>query len=175
MTGALGTYLLSVAAVGLLVSALLKKSESAILPIIVIIILQVVFAGALIEFEMPVKVIYYFTPTMYGTSDIPKFCQSQMNGTPWDNYEELWRASPIKYADKVTTPTLFLQYGDDFRCPMQEAVQMYIALMLRGIETRLVIFHGNSHKMRSLGKPTQRNRRCREIIEWLEKYVKNAK
>ena len=36
-------------AVGLLVSALLKKSESAILPIIVIIILQVVFAGALIE------------------------------------------------------------------------------------------------------------------------------
>lgn len=55
-------------AVGLLVSALLKKSESAILPIIVIIILQVVFAGALIEFEMPVKVIYYFTPTMYGTS-----------------------------------------------------------------------------------------------------------
>ena len=113
--------------------------------------------------------------TMYGTSDIPKFCQSQMNGTPWDNYEELWRASPIKYADKVTTPTLFLQYGDDFRCPMQEAVQMYTALMLRGIETRLVIFHGNSHKMRSLGKPTQRNRRCREIIEWLEKYVKNAK
>lgn len=112
--------------------------------------------------------------TMYGCSDIPKFCMSQMDGTPWDNYEGFWEASPLKYANKVKTPTLFLQYGDDFRCPMQEAVQMYTALMLHKVETRLVIFHGNSHKMRSLGKPTQRNRRCREILEWLDKYVKQA-
>ena len=110
--------------------------------------------------------------TMYGCSDIPRFCQSQMDGTPWDNFDGLWRASPLKYADNVKTPTLFLQYSDDFRCPMQEAVQMYSALIMRGVETRLVMFHGNSHKMRSLGKPTQRNRRCKEILTWLDKYVK---
>lgn len=58
-----------VTAMGLLVSALLKKSESAILPILVIIVMQVVCSGALIEFdEMPLEVVYFFTPTMYGTS-----------------------------------------------------------------------------------------------------------
>ena len=110
--------------------------------------------------------------TMYGCSDIPKFCHAQMDGTPWDNYEGMWRASPLKYAPNVKTPTLFLQYGDDFRCPMGEAVQMYTALMIHGVETRMVMFPGNSHKMRSLGKPTHRNRRCKEILAWLNKYVK---
>lgn len=58
----------SVTALGLLVSCLLKKSESAILPVLVVIIAQVVFAGALLEFQAPVKYFYYITPTMYGTS-----------------------------------------------------------------------------------------------------------
>ena len=58
-----------VTALGLLVSALLRKSESAILPVLVIILMQVVCAGSLIEFkEMPIKVVYFFTPTMYGTA-----------------------------------------------------------------------------------------------------------
>lgn len=60
----------AVTALGLLVSALLKKSESAILPVLVIILMQVVFAGALMEFDFPVRILYYFTPTMYGTSVI---------------------------------------------------------------------------------------------------------
>lgn len=60
-----------VTGLGLLVSALLKKSESAILPVLVIIIMQVVCAGALIEFdEMPMEILYFFTPVMYGTSVI---------------------------------------------------------------------------------------------------------
>ena len=112
--------------------------------------------------------------TMYGCSDITNFCNAQMGGTPWNAFEETWRASPLKYAPNVKTPTLFLQYGEDFRCPMQEAVQMYTALMMHGVETKLVIFHGYSHKMRSIGKPTSRNRRCQEILAWIDKYVKNA-
>lgn len=55
-------------AMGLLVSALLKKSESAILPVLAIIIMQVVFAGSVLEFDFPVKALYFVTPTMYGTS-----------------------------------------------------------------------------------------------------------
>ncbi len=58
----------AVTAMGLLVSALLKKSESAILPVLIIIIMQVVFAGSLLEFEEPVKYLYFITPAMYGNS-----------------------------------------------------------------------------------------------------------
>lgn len=60
----------SMAAIGLLVSALLKKSESAILPVLIIIVMQVVFAGALIQFDPPVRSLTFITPTMYGTSII---------------------------------------------------------------------------------------------------------
>ena len=60
----------SMAAIGLLVSALLKKSESAILPVLVIIVMQVVFSGALIQFDPPVRLLTFITPTMYGTSII---------------------------------------------------------------------------------------------------------
>ena len=59
-----------VTALGLTVSALLRKSESAILPIIVIIVLQVVFAGVLIEFEGAMKLFYFITPSMYGAAVI---------------------------------------------------------------------------------------------------------
>lgn len=58
----------SVTALGIFVSALLKKSESAILPVLIIIIMQVVFAGTVLEFDAPVKYLYYITPTMYGSS-----------------------------------------------------------------------------------------------------------
>lgn len=110
--------------------------------------------------------------TMFGCSDIPNFCESQMNGTPWNNYDGLWNASPLKYADKVKTPTLFLQYASDFRCPMDQAVQMYTALMYHGVaDTRMVMFAGDSHKLRSLGKPTHRVRRTEEILKWLGKYL----
>lgn len=60
----------AMAAIGLLVSALLKKSESAILPVLVIIVMQVVFSGAIIQFDPPVRLLTFITPTMYGTSII---------------------------------------------------------------------------------------------------------
>ena len=58
----------SMAAIGLLVSALLKKSESAILPVLVIIVMQVVFSGSVIEFDAPINYFTFITPVMYGTS-----------------------------------------------------------------------------------------------------------
>ena len=56
------------AAIGLLVSALLKKSESAILPVLVIIVMQVVFSGSVIEFDAPINYFTFITPVMCGTS-----------------------------------------------------------------------------------------------------------
>ena len=58
---------ISVTALGLLVSALLKKSESAILPVLLIIIVQVVFSDCLIEVG-GADFIKYITPSYWGIS-----------------------------------------------------------------------------------------------------------
>ena len=98
--------------------------------------------------------------------------EKTQGGTPWNNYDALWRSSPLQYADRVKTPTLFLQYMADYRCPMDQAIQMYGALKALGVETRMVLFEGDSHVMITLGKPSHRVRRHTEMMDWFDRHLK---
>jgi dipeptidyl aminopeptidase/acylaminoacyl peptidase len=109
----------------------------------------------------------------FGTTDIGYyFNPDQIEGTPWDNFDKYWDSSPLKYADKVTTPTLFLHSDEDYRCWMGEGLQMFHALKYFGIESKLVLFHGENHDLSRSGKPKHRVRRLKEIIEWFNKYLR---
>ena len=88
------------------------------------------------------------------------------------NTEFLWNHSPLKYAENVKTPTLFIHSDEDFRCPLPEGMQMMQALAVRDIETRLVIFKGENHELSRGGKPVHRIRRLDEITGWFEKHAK---
>jgi dipeptidyl aminopeptidase/acylaminoacyl peptidase len=111
--------------------------------------------------------------TMYYMGDVPYFVRSEMDGTPYAHSERLWRASPIRYIENAKTPALFLQYEMDFRCPMEEAIQMYSGLLENGTETRLVMFSGDSHSMMTAGKPSHRVRRTTEMHAWFGHYLKS--
>lgn len=109
----------------------------------------------------------------FGTTDIGYFfVDDQGSGTPWNNLEGLWEHSPLKYADRVKTPTLFLHSDQDYRCYMAEALQMFTALKLHGIESRLCLFHGENHELSRSGKPKHRIRRLCEITQWFDHYLK---
>ena len=111
--------------------------------------------------------------SFYCTSDIGYYYgNDQMAASPWSDYEKLWWHSPLKYAPNVKTPTLVLHSCEDFRCCIPEAYQWYTALKLHGVETRMVVFHGEDHEMPRSGKPDYRTRRLREITEWMDKYLK---
>lgn len=58
--------ILSSAALGLTVSAAVKKSENAVLPILIIIICEVVFAGVFIELPQPISHIGMLFPARWG-------------------------------------------------------------------------------------------------------------
>ena len=88
------------------------------------------------------------------------------------NIEALWRHSPLKYAENVKTPTLFIHSEEDYRCPLPEGMQMMQALAHRDVETRMVIFKGENHELSRSGKPQHRIRRLKEITEWFEKHTK---
>lgn len=100
------------------------------------------------------------------------FVDDQQGATPWNDYEKLWFHSPLKYADKVTTPTLFIHSEEDYRCWLAEGIQMFTALKYHGIDSRLCMFRGENHELSRSGKPKHRIRRLTEITNWFEKYLK---
>ena len=112
-----------------------------------------------IAFEHTTDIGYFFTP-------------NQMLATTRTDYEKLWWHSPLKYADKATTPTLFIHSDEDFRCWMVEGLSMFTALKMHGVESRLCLFKGENHELSRGGKPRNRIRRMEEIVGWMDKHLK---
>lgn len=100
------------------------------------------------------------------------FIDDQISATPWSNYEKLWYHSPVRYANKVKTPTIFIHSDEDYRCWISEGIQMFSALKYHDVPARLVMFKGENHELSRSGKPLHRIRRIKEIFDWFENYLK---
>lgn len=96
----------------------------------------------------------------------------QQGATPWTDMEKMWHHSPLKYADQVTTPTLFIHSNEDYRCWMAEGLQMFTALKYHDVPARLCLFKGENHELSRSGMPKHRVRRLREILTWFDTYLK---
>ncbi len=112
-----------------------------------------------IAFEHTTDIGYFFTPNQMGTN------------TRTDA-EKLWWHSPLKYADKAKTPTLFIHSNEDYRCWMVEGLSMFTALKMHGVESRLCLFKGDNHELSRGGKPRNRIRRMEEILGWMDGHLK---
>lgn len=111
--------------------------------------------------------------SFYGVSDIGYYFGSdQTNSNPWDSLDKMWDQSPIKYADKATTPTLFIHADEDYRCPLEQGLQMYTKLKLNGVDTKMFVFHGENHELSRSGKPHGRIKRLKEIKKWFDGHLK---
>ena len=109
----------------------------------------------------------------FGTTDIGYyFVDDQQAATPWSYPEKLWFHSPMKYADKAKTPTLFIHSEEDYRCWLPEGIQMFTALKYFGVKAKLVMFRGETHELSRSGKPKSRVRRLKEMLDWFEGELK---
>ncbi|NLM05683.1 MAG: S9 family peptidase [Tissierellia bacterium] len=109
----------------------------------------------------------------FGTTDIGYyFVDDQQAATPWSDPEKLWFHSPMKYADKAKTPTLFIHSEEDYRCWLPEGIQMFTALKYFGVKAKLVMFRGETHELSRSGKPKSRVRRLKEMLDWFEGELK---
>lgn len=111
--------------------------------------------------------------SFYGVSDIGYYFGSdQTNSNPWDSLDKMWDQSPLKYADKAKTPTLFIHADEDYRCPLEQGLQMYTKLKLNGVDTKMYVFHGENHELSRSGKPHARIKRLKEIKKWFDGHLK---
>ncbi len=106
-------------------------------------------------------------------SDIGYTFVPDQNGTDiWTDPEEVWRQSPLRYAPKVTTPTLLIHSDEDHRCEVSQAYQFFTALKLHGVETALCVFKGENHELSRTGRPRPRLTRLRKITDWFDRFLK---
>ncbi|MBR0136084.1 MAG: S9 family peptidase [Clostridia bacterium] len=111
--------------------------------------------------------------SFYGVSDIGlDFVPDQNAADPWGSPEKLWERSPMKYADKVKTPLLLIHSFEDYRCPIDQAYQMFASLVDHGVESKIVAFRGENHELSRSGKPLHRLKRLSEITAWFDSHRK---
>jgi dipeptidyl aminopeptidase/acylaminoacyl peptidase len=93
-------------------------------------------------------------------------------GTPWENFDT-WRkvAFPFLHPERITAPTMFQCASDDDNVPCVGAEQMYQALKVRGVPTRLIVYPGENH---DLSVPSYLVHRMRINIEWFNRWLQPA-
>lgn len=105
--------------------------------------------------------------SMAGTSDIPFFIEMYLLAVMPDGVDALWQASPLARAHAITTPTLVIHSQDDFRCPLEQGLQLFTLLYTAGIDTELLLFPpGEGHELSRSGKPKHRAERFDAILAW---------
>jgi acylaminoacyl-peptidase len=110
--------------------------------------------------------------SFYGTSDIGYyFADEEVGGEPWRNLDHFWEKSPMKYVENIKTPLLIIHSEEDYRCPMEQAEQLFVALKRLKKETMLVRFPGENHELSRSGKPRHRIERLNHILGWFKKHL----
>ena len=111
--------------------------------------------------------------TMVGTSDIGIGFPEMYLLDDMNNNLNLYRKkSPITYANNIITPTLIIHSEKDYRCPVEQAEQLFSNLKRRSIDTTMIRFPDESHELSRSGKPNHRIQRFEWIINWHKKQLK---
>ena len=113
--------------------------------------------------------------SMYGTSDVgPDFSVRELGGTPYDAEDVYRRCSPITFADRCTTPTLFLQHEGDYRCPAEQTEQFFTVLRVNGVPAEMLRFPNTSHSGSARGPLGHRRAQNEALLDWMNRYVLDA-
>ena len=107
----------------------------------------------------------------YGTADVAVTKETEFYGTPWEEKgrEIMIRQSPLTYAGRVKTPTLFIHGEIDERVPYSEAEQMFVALKKNGVPAKIIQYKDMPHSIS--GSWNQVHRMLNER-QWLDQWLK---
>ncbi len=109
--------------------------------------------------------------SMYGTDDIALVSLDPELGTPWQHPDRFWELSPLRSVANITAPVLIIHSEEDYRCPMEQAEQLFIALKRLGRTVEFVRFAGENHELSRAGKPANRVERLERTLDWFERHL----
>ena len=89
--------------------------------------------------------------------------------------EALYRErSPLTYAKEMRTPLLLIHSEQDLRCPIEQAEQLFVALMLLGRTVEFVRFPGEGHELSRSGAPRHRVQRAEIVLEFFARHLQST-
>jgi dipeptidyl aminopeptidase/acylaminoacyl peptidase len=103
-----------------------------------------------------------------GSSDIGWYFTGAYVG---DDVDEQRRRSPLTYADRITIPFAVVHSEQDWRCPLEQAQRMFVALKKSGCETEMLVFPGEGHELTRSGRPRHRLQRFEAVLEWWQRHL----
>ena len=111
-----------------------------------------------------------------GTRDGAYGHEDDFKGIVFDDFDQYWDASPLKYAKNVKTPTLILHSDNDFRVPIEQGEQWFRALKHYGVDAELVFFPRENHNLTRTGEPKHLVESMNWQCYWFERFLDgNAK
>ncbi|MGH9664583.1 MAG: prolyl oligopeptidase family serine peptidase, partial [Bryobacteraceae bacterium] len=93
----------------------------------------------------------------------------EFRGMPWDQPDLYAKWSPSFYVKDFKTPTLVTAGELDFRVPYTQDLQLYTALQLQKVPSKLAIFPDEGHWIL---KPQNSALWYRTVLDWLASYTK---
>jgi dipeptidyl aminopeptidase/acylaminoacyl peptidase len=110
----------------------------------------------------------------YGDSDAQGLTEHAFFGTPWEERERYRRLSPISYVEHVTAPTLIIHSENDYRTPIGDGEQWFMALKKRAVPVELVRYPRSSHGLSRRGEPWLLVDRLERIRSWFVHWLVDA-
>jgi dipeptidyl aminopeptidase/acylaminoacyl peptidase len=102
----------------------------------------------------------------YGTSDAQGLTDHAFFGPPWEERERYRRLSPISYVEDIDAPTLIIHSENDYRTPIGDGEQLFMALEKRQVPVELVRYPRSSHGLSRTGEPWLLVDRLERIRSW---------
>jgi dipeptidyl aminopeptidase/acylaminoacyl peptidase len=98
------------------------------------------------------------------------FPKWEFHGWPWSS--DLYRKwSPMLSAGNFKTPTLVITSEKDYRVPFGQGLQMFSALQIQGVPSRLLMFPDEGHWVLKPGNSCLWHN---TIMDWLHRYLGGA-
>lgn len=109
--------------------------------------------------------------SMYSQTDIHRYMRVFFDEkAPWDNFQEYWEHSPMKYIANVKTPTMILHGQSDTRVPIPQAEEFYRALVDRHVPVEYVTYPRENH---GFVEPRHIQDRWQRYLVFFGKYLNN--
>ena len=107
----------------------------------------------------------------WGSSDAQALTEYEFYGAPWERRDLYRRLSPISYVENVTAPTLIIHSENDYRTPIGDAEQWFMALKNLGVPVEMVRYPSSSHGLSRTGEPWLLVDRLERIRSWFEHWL----
>jgi len=100
------------------------------------------------------------------SSDIASMFRTEHGPSHIEDPSPYIDASPIHAVRNIDKPMLLIHSEEDWRCPIVQAEELWIALKLLGKEVDFYRFPGENHELSRSGSPIHRVQRAEIILDW---------